>query len=95
MFCILNKKKIYPAYISKLPSFFRSRKKKKLQSHKRVCENEDFCDLFMPSEDKKIFEFSQHQRSDEVPFIICADLECITEKIDRCTKILKIHLNQK
>ena len=49
----------------------------KLQSHNRACENKDFCNVNMPSE----------------PFIIYADLECITEKIDGCKiKILKIHL---
>ena len=38
----------------------------------------------MPSEDTKILEFNQYQKSDEAPFIIYADLECIIEKIDRC-----------
>ena len=30
-----------------------------LQSHKRVCENEDFCNVIMPSDDAKILEFNQ------------------------------------
>ena len=51
---------------------------------KKVCENKDFCDVIMPSEDTKILEFSQYQNSDKAPFIIYADLECITEKIDGC-----------
>ena len=38
----------------------------------------------MPSEDTKILEFNQYQKSDKAPFIIYADLECITEKIDGC-----------
>ena len=37
----------------------------------------------MPSKDTKILEFNQYQKSDKAPFIICADLECIIEKIDR------------
>ena len=38
----------------------------------------------MPSEDNKIFEFNQYQKSDKAPFIIHADLECLIEKIDGC-----------
>ena len=38
----------------------------------------------MPSEDTKILEFNQYQKSDKAPFIIYADLQCIIEKIDGC-----------
>ena len=58
--------------------------KNKLESHKKVCENKDFCNVIMPSEDTKILEFNQYQKSDKAPFIIYADLECIIEKIDGC-----------
>ena len=34
----------------------------------------------MPSEDTKILEFNQYQKSDKAPFINSADFECITEK---------------
>ena len=37
----------------------------------------------MTSEDTKISEFNQYQKSDKAPFMIYADLECI-EKIDEC-----------
>ena len=60
------------------------RTKSKLKSHKRACENKDFCNIIMPSEDTKILEFNQYQKSDKTPFIIYADLKCITEKIDEC-----------
>ena len=36
----------------------------------------------MLSEDTKILEFNQSQKFDKVSFIIYADLECITCKID-------------
>ena len=36
----------------------------------------------MTSEDTKILEFNQYQKSDKAPFIIYANLECIIEKID-------------
>ena len=38
----------------------------------------------MHSEDNKILEFNQYQKSIKVPFIIYADLECLTEKSDGC-----------
>ena len=38
----------------------------------------------MPSQDTKILEFSQYQKSDKTPFIIYADLECIIVRIDGC-----------
>ena len=60
------------------------RTKNKLESHKIVCENKNFCDTIMRSEDTKILEFNQYQKSDKVPFLIYTDLECIIEKIDGC-----------
>ena len=38
----------------------------------------------MTSEDTKILEFNQYQKSDKAAFFIYADLKCIIEKIDRC-----------
>ena len=34
------------------------RTKCKLESHKKVCENEDFCGVVIPFEDTKILEFN-------------------------------------
>ena len=60
------------------------RTKNKLESHEKVCEKKDFCNVIMPSEDTKISESNQYQKTDKALFIIYADLECITEKIDGC-----------
>ena len=57
---------------------------KKFQSHKRVSENKDFCNIIAPSGDTKVLEFNQYQKSDTAPFIIYAGLECIIENIDGC-----------
>ena len=35
------------------------------------------CNVIMPSEDTKVLEFNQYLKSDETPFIIYADLQCI------------------
>ena len=40
--------------LSELPSFFCNRKT--LEWHKKVCENKDFCDAIMLSENIKILE---------------------------------------
>ena len=65
-----------------LQSFAIQKKRKK--SHKKACANKDFSNVIMPSEDTKILELNQYQKSDQAPFIIYADLECKTEKINRC-----------
>ena len=38
----------------------------------------------MPSEDTKILEFNQYQKSNKAPFIINAACKCLIEKIDGC-----------
>ena len=60
--------------------------KNKRESQKKVCENKDFFNIVMPSEDTQVLEFIQYQKSDKAPFIIYADLECLIEKIDGCKK---------
>ena len=69
------------------------RTKKKLKSHKKVGENKDFYDVIITSEDTKILEFDQYQKSDKAQLIIYADLQCIIEKVD-VKIILKIHLQR-
>ena len=46
----------------------------KLESHKKLCKNNIFCNITMPSEDSKILEFNQNKKSDKAPFMN-ADLE--------------------
>ena len=59
------------------------------ESHKQVCEDKDFCNFVVASEDTEILEFNQYQKSDKAPFIISADLECLKEKIDGCKNNLE------
>ena len=60
-------------YCLKCLHFFATEKKNEL--HKKVCENEHFCNVIMPSEDNKLLQFNQYQKSDKAPVIISADLE--------------------
>ena len=54
------------------------------ESHKKVCESNDFCNTVMSFEDTKILDFNQYQKSDKASFVIYADLEFLIEKIDGC-----------
>ena len=67
-----------------LNSFHSFRRKSNFETHKKVCENKDFCNIIMTSEDTKILEFNQDQKSDKGPSIIHADLECLIKKIGGC-----------
>ena len=60
------------------------RTKNKLDSHKKVRENKDFCDVVIPSEETNLLEFNQYHESDKKAFVIYADLESLIEKMDRC-----------
>ena len=61
----------------------------KHQLHKRVCENKDICNVITSSEDTKMLEFKQYQKSDKTSFIIYADLDYIIENIDECQNNLE------
>ena len=61
------------------------RTKNKLESHKKLCENKDFCNVAMPSVYTKILELIQYCTSDKASFIIYGDLESLMRKTDGCT----------
>ena len=52
------------------------RTENKLKSHEKVYKNKHFCATEMPSEKNKILEFEPNMKSDKIPYIIYADLEC-------------------
>ena len=56
---------------------------KKVETHKKVCENKDFCGVVMSSEDINILEFNQYRIFDKTQSIVYADLEFLI-KIDGC-----------
>ena len=59
-------------------------KENQSKSHKNLCDNKDFCIIVIRSEDTKILECNQYQKSDKASFIIYPDLDCLIEKIDGC-----------
>ena len=54
----------------------------KFETHKKVCENHDYCCIEMPNEDNKILKYNHGEKSMRAPFIIYADLESLLEKMD-------------
>ena len=58
--------------------------KNKLETHRKICENHDYCHVEMPNEDNKIIKYNQGEKFIKSPFIIYADLECLLEKISTC-----------
>ena len=56
----------------------------KLEEHKKICENREYCHVEMPNEDNKIIKYNQGEKSIKSPFIIYADLECLLEKMSTC-----------
>ena len=67
-----------------LNCFHSYRTENKLNAHKKICENHEYCNIEMPSPNNNIIKYNQGQKSLELPFIIYADLECLLKKIDTC-----------
>ena len=67
-----------------LSCFHSYRTKNKLDAHKKICENHNYCHIEMPTKDNNIIKYNQGEKSLKLPFIIYADLECLLEKINTC-----------
>ena len=67
-----------------LNCFHSYRTKSKLEEHKKICENHDYCHVEMATKDNNIIKYNQGEKSIKLAFIIYADLECLLEKMDTC-----------
>ena len=56
-----------------LNCFHSYRTENKLNVHKKICENHDYCNIEMPSPNNNIIKYNQGEKSLELPFIIYAD----------------------
>ena len=63
-----------------LNCFHSYRTKNKLDGHKNVCENHEYCHIEMPNKDNNKIKYNQRKKSIKLPFIIYADLEYLLEK---------------
>ena len=67
-----------------LNCFHSYRTKNKLDAHKKVCKNRDYCRVEMPNKDNNKIKYNQGEKSIKLPFTVYADLECLLEKINTC-----------
>ena len=58
--------------------------KNKLEKHKKICENHNYCHVEMPTKDNNIIKYNQGEKSIKMPFTIYVDLECLLEKMSTC-----------
>ena len=58
--------------------------KNKLEAHKKICENHDYCHAEMPSKDNNTIKYNQGEKYIKLPFVVYADLECLLEKSSTC-----------
>ena len=67
-----------------LNRFHSYRTENKLNVHKKVCENRNYCKIEMRSNDNNFIKYNQGEKSLKLPFLIYADLECILKEISTC-----------
>ena len=55
---------------------FRSyRTRNKLDAHKKIYENHNYCNVEVPTKDNNIIKYNQGEKSIKLPFVIYADKE--------------------
>ena len=55
-----------------------------LKKHERLCDNNDYCHVEMPTEDNNKLKYNHGEKSLKAPFAIYADLECLLIKQQSC-----------
>ena len=61
---------------------FHSYRTNKLEAHKKICENRDYCRVEMHTKDNNAIKYNQ--KSIKLPFVVYADLERLLEKMSTC-----------
>ena len=67
-----------------LNCFHSYRTKNKLEVHKKICENRDYCRVEMPTKDNNTIKYNHGEKSIKLPFVVYSDLECLLEKMSTC-----------
>ena len=65
-----------------LNCFHSYRTKSRLEKHKNVCKDHDYCYVEMSKENNKILKRNHGEKSMKVSFLIYADLDSLLEKIN-------------
>ena len=69
--------------------------KEKLKKHEKVCNDDDYCFVEMPNDDKKILKHNYEEKSWKVPAVIYADVEYLLEKMHSCPNNIKKSFTEK
>ena len=69
-----------------LNCFHSYRTKIKLEAHKKICENHDYCHVEKPTKDNNTIKYNPGEKSMKLPFVIYDDLESLLEKMSTCIK---------
>ena len=67
-----------------LNCFHSYRTKNKLEAHKKICENHDYCHVEMPIKGNNTIKYNHGEKSMKLLFVIYADLEYLLEKMSTC-----------
>ena len=84
-----SKKFIWITYRNKedfycLNCFHSYRTKNKLEAHKKILENLDYCRVEMPTKDHNTIKYNHGEKSIKLPFVVYTDLESLLEKVSTC-----------
>ena len=66
-----------------LNCFHSYRTENKLEAHKKICENHDYCHVEMPTKNN-IIKYNHREKCMKLLFVIYADLERLLEKMSTC-----------
>ena len=64
-----------------LNCFHSYRTKNKLEAHKKIDENHDYCHVEMHIKGNNTIKYNLGEKSIKMPFTIYADLECLLKKM--------------
>ena len=67
-----------------LNCFHSYRTKNKLEAHKKISENHDYCQVEIPIKGNNTIKYNHGEKSIKMSFTIYADLECLLEKMGTC-----------
>ena len=66
--------------------FHSYRTKNKVEEHKKICENHNYCHVEMPTKNNNIIKYNQGEKSIKLPFVVYADFRMFTRKNDYLPK---------
>ena len=67
-----------------LNCFYSYSTENKLEAHKKICENHDYCHIEMPAKNNNTIKYNHGEKSMKLPFVTYADLECLLKKMSAC-----------